>query len=541
MPPKSKVELFAAIRRDSRTGQLSIRALARKYNVHRRVVRQALTSAWPAPRKQPASRRSVLDPYKDFIDVMLREDLEAPPKQRHTARRVFTRLVEEHAMTEVSYGRVRDYVRLRRPEIWAEAGRGPAREVFIEHSHQPGRDAEVDFGDAEVILRGEKVRCYLFSFRLSFSGKAVHRISASCGQEAFMEGHVHAFETLGGVPAGLVRYDNLSSAVAQVLGVRSRRETDRWTAFRSHYQLEAFYCRPGKVGAHEKGGVEGDVGFFRRNCLVPVPKVDSLAELNERIAAFDAADEDRRIGSRTRTIGQYFSIEAPLLTPLPDELFETGRYFTPRVDRRAQITVRTNRYSVPAYLIGRQVQVMLHGNDLIVYDQRTLVARHERLGTQGGRRLELDHYLEVLMRKPAALPGASALEQARASGRFTAVHEAWWARARAVHGEAAGTRELIEVLLLHRRMPHAHVVAGLAAALAVDALTADAVALEARKTADGDPGATPATPPHEPGRPVVSLTERRLTALPPDTRPLPSVAAYDQLLKLPRPSSGTER
>jgi hypothetical protein len=114
----------------------------------------------------------------------------------------------------------------------------------------------------------------MFVFRLSFSGKAVHRVSASEGQEAFFEGHVHAFGVLGGVPAGKVRYDNLTSAVARVLGfTRARVETDRWTAFRSRETgLDAFYCQPGLQGAHEKGGVEGEVGRFRRNHLVPVPR-----------------------------------------------------------------------------------------------------------------------------------------------------------------------------------------------------------------------------------------------------------------------------
>ena len=121
---------------------------------------------------------------------------------------------------------------------------------------------------------------------------------------------------------------------------RARIENPRWTAFRSHYRFEAFYCQPGIEGAHEKGGVEGEVGYFRRNYLVPVPEVDSLAELNARIAAAEQAEDGRRIGTRIRTIGQDFAAEAPLLIPLPDEPFETGLLLTPRVDRYSQVTVR---------------------------------------------------------------------------------------------------------------------------------------------------------------------------------------------------------
>jgi transposase len=538
----SKVELYAAIRRGARAG-MSKRALQREFGVGFRTVQLALESAFPQPRKPLPPRASRLDPLKPVIDQMLRADLDAPRKQRHTVKRIFDRLLDEHGAAEVSYQMVRAYVAERRPQIRFEAGRGLG-EGFVPQSHRPGAEAEVDFGDVTIRLAGEQVKCCLFSLRMSYSGRAVHRVFASGGQEAFFEGHVHAFRVLGGVPTGKVRYDNLKAAVAQVLGfTRARKETDRWTAFREHFGVEAFYCRPGKDGAHEKGGVEGDIGWFRRNHLVPIPEVGSLAELNEMIDGWDTADEARRIGSRPRTIGEYFAVEKPLLKPLPDEPFETGLLLTPRVDRYSQITVRTNHYSVPARLIGRKVRVMLHASELIVYDGRTEVARHERLLARAASRLELDHYLEVLIRKPGALPGATALEQAKAAGKFTPVHEQWWARACHAHGDREGTKALIEVLLLARHMSHEHIVAGLAAALRAGALTADAVALEARKAAEADRSAPDGDLPtsNEPaGAAVTFLTQRRLANLPPDTRPLPSVAAYDQLLRLRPPESGSE-
>lgn len=290
------------------------------------------------------------------------------------------------------------------------------------------------------------------------------------------------------------------------------------------------------------GGVEGEIG--RRNHLVPVPAVASLAELNAMVERWDEADDERRIGSRPHTVGEHFAIEQTLLAPLPDEPFETGRLFTPRVDRFAQVTVRMNHYSVPVRLIGRKVRVLAHANELVIFDGRREIARHDRLAGKGGSRLELDHYLEALIRKPGALPGATALEQARAAGKFTPVHDAWWAAVRKAHGDAQGTRALIEVLLLHRSMTHEHVVAGIATALRAGALTADAVAVEARKAQDDDATAPAGDPPagdDEPTMvasstaPLASLTQRRLAApLPADTRPPPSVAAYDQLLRHPR-------
>jgi transposase len=538
MPGVSKVELYAAIRRDARGG-MSRREIARKHGVGRLTVVKAMESAWPEERKKPPPRGSRLDAFRPAIDEMLRADLDAPRKQRHTVTRIWHRLMDEHGMAGVSYSVVRAYVAERKPQVRAEAGRGPA-EVFVQQSHKPGDEAEVDFGEVMVMLAGEQVKCYLFCLRLSYSGKAVHRVSLSGGQEAFFEGHEHAFRVLGGVPAGKVRYDNLKSAVAAVLGFsRSRVETDRWTAFRSHWGVDAFYCQPGIGGAHEKGGVEGQIGWFRRNHLVPVPDVPSVEALNAMIDQWDQGDEARRIGSRARTVGESLATERPLLRPLPAEPFETGLWLAPRVDRFSQVTVRTNRYSVPVRLIGRRVRVLLHASRLVIYDGHAVAARHERLPGKSQSRLDLDHYLEALVRKPGALPGSTALDQARAAGKFTPVHDAWWAAARKAHGDAAGTRALIEVLLLHRHMPHEHVVAGLAAALRAGALTADAVALEARKAADADDPAAggepaPAAPPQ-----VASLTARRLERLPPDTRPAPSVSQYDQLLRHRTPREGT--
>ena len=255
MPPMSKVELYAAIRRDARAG-LSSRAIERQHGVGRRTVLKALSSAWPEPRKKPPPRSSRLDAFKPVIDAILLADLDAPRKQRHTVKRIFDRLVDEHGMVDVSY----QVVRLRRGAPAGGADRGRARlvDVFVPQTHRPGAEAEVDFGDVVVRLRGEPVTCVLFAFRMSYSGKAVHRIFASGGQEAFFEGHVHALGVLGGVPTGKVRYDNLKAAVAQVLGfTRARVENERWTAFRSHFDLEAFYCQPGIGGAHEKAAWRG--------------------------------------------------------------------------------------------------------------------------------------------------------------------------------------------------------------------------------------------------------------------------------------------
>ena len=521
------MELFEAIRRDERRDGLSIRALADRYGVHRRTVRQALGNAVPPARKTPVRTAPKLDPAKGLIDVMLREDLTAPRKQRHTARRILARLVDEHQLTELTYSAVRDYVAKRRPEIWAAAGKG-LEDAFVPQTHEPGAEAEVDFADLWIDLAGVRTKVFLFTMRLSFSGRAVHRAYATQGQEAFLEGHQAAFEVFGGTPVFHIRYDNLKAAVSRVLFGRSRTESARWVAFRSHHGFDSFYCHPGVEGAHEKGGVEGEGGRFRRNHLVPVPKVESMAQLNELLAGYDVADDGRRIANRTLSVGEHFAFEAGLLRPLPAERFETGLTLTPRVDRYSRVSVRQCHYSVPARLIGHRIRVLLRASELVLFEGRTQVAQHERATVRGSEVLVLDHYLEVLVRKPGALRGATALVQARAAGTFTAAHEAFWVAARKAHGDGAGTRALVEVLLLHRHHTHADVVAGITAALTVGALSPDVVAVETRKHAQQQAKPRLADPV------VVDLNQRRLSEitdqLPLDLRPLPSIDGYDSLL-----------
>ncbi len=174
MGPK-RVELFAAIRFDWQRNQMSVRALARKYDVHRRTVRQAIASPVPPGRKTPERQATVLDQVRDLIDGMLREDLAAPRKQRHTAKRVFERLCDEHG-AQASYSYVAKYVAGRRAEITAEDhARAEGLRGFVPQAKDPGSEAEVDFGDVTVCLAGEPARCYMFAFRLSCSGRACHR------------------------------------------------------------------------------------------------------------------------------------------------------------------------------------------------------------------------------------------------------------------------------------------------------------------------------------------------------------------------------
>lgn len=191
------------------------------------------------------------------------------------------------------------------------------------------------------------------------------------------------------------------------------------------FGFDAFYCIPGQEGAHEKGGVEQEGGRFRRTHLVPVPEVASLEELNEKIAAIDVAEDERVLQGKLTSVGFNFVSDADALATLPFDDFECGIRLTPKVDRTSRITVRQCHYSVPARFIGQNVRVLLRGNELLIFERRTVVARHPRLTRRGDFRDELDHYLEILLAKPGAMAGSTALASARENGSFTEVHEAF--------------------------------------------------------------------------------------------------------------------
>jgi transposase len=507
MTKRSKVSLYEQIRRARERDDVSIRELSRRFGVHRREVRLALASPVPPERKAPVRVAPVLDRWKPMVDKWLEEDRKAPRKQRHTARRVWQRLVEEHD-AQVGESTVRRYVAevRRRQEV-------PLSEVMVPQHHPLGAEAEVDFGTSSVYVAGLLVEVQLFIMRLSASGRSYPRAYLNECQEVFLDGHVRAFAYFNGVP-GRIRYDNLKAAVEKVLKGRDRIESDRFTAMRSFYGFDSFFCQPGIKGSHEKGGVEGEVGRFRRRHLVPVPHVASMAELNELLLAGAAADDRRLIAHRRITVAEHFALEAEALKALPADAFDYAAVSGHRVDRKSRVSVRGCLYSVPARYTARRVEVRVGAETVEVLEGAKVVARHAR-GLKGDEVLALDHYLEVLAFKPGALPGATALARARAAGVFGAVHDRFWVEARRRLGDRDGTRALIEVLLLHRTLSADAVIAGMERALTAASVDPAVVAIEARRAAQ----------PAE--APVIPIGE----GLSRFDRPPPSTAGYDDLLE----------
>ena len=295
---------------------------------------------------------------------------------------------------------------------------------------------------------------------------------------------------------------------------RDRVESDRFVALRSHYGFESFFCQPGIGGAHEKGGVEGEIGRFRRRHLVPIPKVASMAELNELLVAAAMVDDRRHIAHRRITVGEHFNLETGALRPLPVEAFDVAVVGSNRVDTKSRVCVRQVHYSVPVRYVRQRLDVRVGAETIEVLDGARVVATHAR-GRKGDEVLVLDHYLEVLARKPGAMLSATPLARARASGVFTSTHERFWAQARRRLGDAEGTRTMVEVLLAHRSLPVDAVVSGMNRALATGSVDAQVVLIEARRAAE-----------HDTVAPVIPIGTH--TGF---DRPKPSLHGYDQLLE----------
>ena len=506
----TKVELFESIRRDYFVKKHSIRDIARRYKIHRRVVRQAIQNAVPQKCKRPNRKPTVLtDTHRRVIGELLQSDRKAPKKQRHTAHRIFVRLKSEH-LYNGSESTVRRYVGQKRREL------GIVRATYIPLTHDPGEEGEVDWYVAEVKFPWGQEKVHIFQMRACFSGREFHMAFPCETQQAFLEGHVHGFRYFSGV-FHRMRYDNLKSAVTKILKGRRRKESDRFVALRSHYLFKSEFCRPGKAGAPEKGGVEGGVGRFRRNHLVPVPKCESFAAFNEFLLEACARDDNRRISGRSQSIASDWPQETAKFLSLPGKEFATDEVSTGRVDKMGRVRVRNNHYSVPVGRASRQVEVRVSSMKVEFYYDGKKIANHERLHAQNGESLELDHYLELLWYKPLALSQSKPLRQARSRGQFSEKYDKLWLHMKERYGETDGTRQLLDVLMMHRDVCSEKVDTAVGLALEYGCYDAGAIAVLLRQLEASKPETAPLA-----DLGVLSRYER----------PVMELSDYDQLLSL---------
>ena len=425
----------------------SIRKISRHLQLARQTVRKALATSEPPHYRQHERRPCpTMDLYRDLITGWLEADTRAPSKQRHSAKRIFDRLVEENQFGggETTVRRYVARLRARPPE------------VFVPLTAAWGQQAQTDWGQATVRIAGMAVVAHLFCLRMRASGVPFVWAAPLEKLEAFLDGHCRAFTWLGGVPAECV-YDNLKTAVVRILAGPLREEHTLFSSLRTHYLFESIFCRPGQ--AHEKGAVENLVGYVRRNALVPIPDFPSWEALNAHLLAWCARERTNRQVA--------WEQEARRLRPLPVHAFRPALLRLAVVSRLSLVTVDRNRYSVPGAYVGQTVRVAVFTERIEVFSGDTCLAQHPRCYQRGQTILELRHYLPVFATKPHAVRHAAVIEQ------IPPIYAT--VRDRLCQAQPEGYREFAAILLLHREFAADAVTAALTDAHARGCLQATAV------------------------------------------------------------------
>lgn len=460
------MDQYELIRTAYRVYKKSIRQIARETGHTRKTIRKVLAGWEPRyrRRREPACR--VMDPVGAVVEGWLRADGDRPRKQRHTARRIWTRLVQEYGFGGAE-STVRRWVR----EQKASLGWGRVAAV-LPLDPEMAQEAEVDWGSAWVGMAGEERPVKLFCMRSRFSGMAFVRAYPWERQEMFLDGHLRAFAFYSGVFPVLV-YDNLTVAVRQVLRGKARVEQERFVAFRSYYTFQARFCNPDR--GREKGGVEGLVGFARRNFLVPIPEVGDFDQLNDLLLTRCMEDSHRRIGGREddRTIGERHEQERERLLPLPDHSFDNTKAVAVRISPYQTAQVDRNRYSVPTAYVGRWLWAHVGCDRVTVYAGQRKVADHPRIFGNSKWQIDPLHYLDLLEERVGAFDSARPIRQWRA--HWPEQYERMLEGLRRRHGDNRGTREFVRILQLHQSYPACRVEEAVAEALRCQTYSLDAV------------------------------------------------------------------
>lgn len=250
------MDLYRRVRLACHHQGMSIRAASRQFGISRETVSKMLKfSEPPGYRRRSVSKRPKLDGFTDIIDGYIEDDKLVPRKQRHTSKRIFDRLKDEHNFTG-GYTTIKDYVRTHHQRH---------KEVFVPLSHAPGH-GQADFGEAQVIIAGVLQKAHFFVLDLPHSDACYVRAYPRAVTEAWLDGHNHAFVFFGAVPQSIL-YDNDKCLVARIQSDGIRKRTAAFSGFLSHYLIKDRYGRPGK--GNDKGKVEGMVGYTRRNYMVP--------------------------------------------------------------------------------------------------------------------------------------------------------------------------------------------------------------------------------------------------------------------------------
>lgn len=424
------MEQWAEVRHEVLVLGASKRSVCRKYNLHWDTLSKILSHAQPPGYRLAAVRKKPkLADFLPILEEILRQDTKAPPKQRHTAKRIFERLKAEHRYGG-GYTVIKDAVR---------AWRKQRSELFVPLIHPPGQ-AQVDFGHAEIDWQGKAWKAALFVMTLPYSDAMfICAFPREC-TEAFQEGHRRAFEFFWGVPRR-ISYDNTKVAVSKHTGPRERELTTGFLRLKSHYLFASHFCLIRR--ANEKGHVENLIGYTRRNFLVPVPKTDSFATLNARLEEHCRMELTRKLRGKEQPKHELLEEERTQFLPLPKEEFDAAWTEPAAANSLSLVRFDRNDYSVPTAWAHRALTVSADIEQVRLMCGTERIATHIRCWEKEKTFFEPTHYLALLERKPGALDVARPLQN--------------WMLPECLHTlrrrleaefESGGTRRYIQVLRL---------------------------------------------------------------------------------------------
>lgn len=451
------MEFWKDVRRDVLANQMSKRAARRKYRLGWDTLEKILTHDEPPGYQQQKPRRqSKLEPFLPIIEQILKDDQQAPKKQRHTAQRIFDRLRTEHGY-DGGHTLVKEAVR-----NWKQSH----KEVFLPLSHPPG-EAQVDFGEATIRLNGTETKVALFVMTLPYSGAIFVDVSPRECTETFLEGHRKAFEYFGGVPRR-ISYDNSAIAVIEVLSGRERKLTREFLRLQSHYLFQEHFCLVRR--ANEKGHVERLIGFARRNFLVPVPQVASLKSLNTVLEDRCRTDLDKRTRGKPAPKSDLLREDQAAFLPLPKQAFEARRIASVSANSESLVRFDTNDYSVPVAYAHREILVVATVDEVRLVHAARLVARHLRCWDREQPIFDPLHYLALLERKPGGFDHARPLENWQLPDCFGVLR-----RRLEADNRQSGTRDYIRVLRLLEKFSLPQLAAAVEYALDIDVIDVDSI------------------------------------------------------------------
>ena len=383
------------------------REVARRLGVDVKTVRRHVNGGDTYPARRTPKRGRALDGHRAKVEKLLQDDAKL------SAKRVGRLLETDHGV-KVSARTVRRYVN----EI---RGAVQKPEAFVHRTHPPGETMEIDFGESWALIAGQRTKVFFFVATLPASNVYFAKAYRLQRIESLLDGITSAIEWFGGLPTRVV-FDNASLAVKKIGLGSKREETDMFLAYRTEWPLRADFCAP--ASGWEKGSAEKGVHYVRGLTLLPMPVVSTLDELNEMILRELELDMDRRELADGRPVREAFTEEQAHLRPLPGHRPETCRVLSSSANKFAHVHVDRSSYSVPTDLARKTLTVKRFHDRVEVIHGADVVAVHQRSAVRGAYVLELEHTLDLLLKKPRAAQEATVIRQIGLPPCFDELREA---------------------------------------------------------------------------------------------------------------------